>query len=158
MFLIEVSDDRLSAFIKCCKLGGYSAITPGRIVALLESSRTEVTDQVTERIKSDVEPIKGEQDKILQRTRPLKPPGVEVETRAHKGATIYFDEYVCAIESELRGSVLIRLVERKGRREITAFNVFTNTRKVLASRKCSASELAAGRDSSAKTEQAVCTA
>ncbi len=107
-------------------------------------------------LKGDVERIRREQDKILQRTRPLRPPSVEVESRVHQGTTIYFDEYVCTIESELRGPLLIRLVELKGQRGIAAFNTFTNTRRALPTRKCSASELEAGRDGLPKIEQAVC--
>ncbi len=60
LFSTEISDDRMHAFLKCCKLGGYSDVSPGQIVAVLEAARIEVSDQVTERILEFAKRIKDQ--------------------------------------------------------------------------------------------------
>ena len=58
LFSTEISEDRMHAFLKCCKLGGYSAITAGQVVAVMESASIEITDQVTQRILDFTERVK----------------------------------------------------------------------------------------------------
>ena len=60
LFSVEVGDDKMHAFIKCCKLGVYSDVTPGQVVAALEAETIEVSDQTTQRILEFAERIKAE--------------------------------------------------------------------------------------------------
>lgn len=60
LFAVEAGDDKMHAFIKCCKLGGYSDVTPGQVVAALETEKIEISDQATKRILEFAERIKNE--------------------------------------------------------------------------------------------------
>ncbi|MCG3136712.1 MAG: hypothetical protein HJJLKODD_00547 [Phycisphaerae bacterium] len=58
LFIVEVTEDRMTATLRCARLGGYSGVTPGELAAVLEGSKIAVTDEVAGRITALAEQMR----------------------------------------------------------------------------------------------------
>lgn len=107
-----------------------------RLTAAQREKATELLAQADE-ISDEIEQLKAAQQEVLRRSKPDRPPSIEVESKLYEGTVLFFDELEFRVDKELRGPVCIRASHVNGQWAMVATNTFTKTEKVLTSKKLS---------------------
>lgn len=109
-----------------------------RLTASQREKATELLAQADE-TSDDIEQLKAAQQEVLRRAKPSRPPSIEVESKLYEGTVLFFDELEFRVDKELRGPLCIRVSHANGQLTMVSTNTFTNTEKVLTSKKFSQS-------------------